>query len=268
MKQLIRNAPAKLITLLIAAVMTSAHADTLYDRLLTEEKLDYIPHWRRLFNTTKISGLLECGCGLSTKYFLDHAKRVISIEHVTPGYGGKLYNEALAMFSGIENWEPLLYNGNYRSNSFNNACAYQCTMHRDYALIDPTYLKELDKHFKTVIKSYKVDVAFVHSVVYIRGDFVKVLLANQIPIVVAHGTNSDNGDIDDLYGWIKVVTPPDYVKIFIPFGSGTTFWISKALPDVIASMQAYVGAMKELRESGQEVTFDNITQLADGAPCF
>jgi hypothetical protein len=260
------------VILLIAAIMAYASAEAKeidYDWLVSVEKSEYIPHWRRLFNTTKISGLLECGCGLSTKYFLDHAKRVISIEYVTPGYGGKHYKEAMALFSGIENWVPILYNADYRSNSFNNACAYQCSMHRDYALIDPTYLKELDKHFKAVIKNsclagYTIDAAFVNPTVYIRGDFVKVLLANKIPIVVAHSTSSDNGNLDDLYGWIKVVTPSDYVKIFIPFGSGTTFWINRALPDVIASIEAYVDAMKQLRVRGRDVTFDNITELADG----
>ena len=40
----------------------------------------------------------------------------------------------------------------------------------------------------------------------------------------------------NLYGWNKVETPPNYIKIYIPFGQGTTFWISDKLPNVIASM--------------------------------
>lgn len=211
-----------------------------------EYSTDHIPSWQCLFNTIKVRGFLECGCGMSTKYFLDHAEKVISIEYITPGYGDRIFKEYVSLFGHIPNWLPMTYNEDYRSNSFNNACAYQCSMHKDYALIDSTYLKELDKHYKKLMKKaqdegYNIDVAFVNSGVYIRGDMVKVLLANNIPIVAAHHTASDAGttEIKNLYGWNKVVTPTSYEKIYLPIGQGTTFWISKQLPDLIASMTVY-----------------------------
>ncbi len=231
---------------------------------------DHIPHWRCLFNTMKIRGFLECGCGYSTAYFMDHADKVISIEYITPGYGDKWYQECLTLFADRSNWIPMTYNADFRSNSFSNACAYQCSTHQDYALIDPTYLKELDQHFKQLINTsksygYPVDVAFVDPGVYVRGDLVKMLLANKVPIVAAHDTISDNGthEKQNLYGWNKVVTPPNYVKIYIPFGQGTTFWISDQLPAVIATMKAYRDAMISFQECAGDIDYDFLTQLAD-----
>lgn len=245
-----------------------------YDWLTEQAKLssytDHIPHWKRLFNTMKIRGFLECGCGYSTAYFLDHADLVISIEYINPGYGDKWYKDCLELFADRSNWIPMLYNEDLKSNSFNNACAYQCAMHQDYALIDPSYLKEMNQHFKLQIINAEllgndIDVAFVDPGVYIRGDMVKLLLANKIPIVVAHDTASDNGykEKKNLYGWNKVVTPPHYVKIYIPFGQGTTFWVSDRFPEVIASLQEYQEGIIRLKEQGMEVKMEDLTQLAD-----
>lgn len=232
------------------------------------EAIAHIPHWRRLFNTMKVRGLLECGCGYYSGYFLDHADTVISIEYMTRGYGGYWYKICLPLFNDRPNWVPLTYNENFRSNSFNNACAYQCTMHRDYALIDSTYLRELDRHFKIQLNKHEIDVAFVNSTLYIRGDLVKLLLANEVPLIVAHDTLSDHGteEEENLYGWNKVITPSTYTKIQIPFDSGTTFWISNQLPDVISSIWEYREAILHLREVGVEVGYDELKYIADMTP--
>jgi hypothetical protein len=164
----------------------------------------------------------------------------------------------------------MLYNGDFRSNSFNNACAYQCSEHRDYALIDATYMKELYKHFKDLIQQaksggYDLDVAFVDPGVYLRGDMVKLLLSLEVPIVAAHDTLSDIGSEEEtnLYGWNKIITPSNYVKIYIPFGQGTTFWINEQLPEVIASIQQYRDDIAFLQSFGIKVSFDNLKALAD-----
>ena len=239
---------------------------------------DHLPHWRRLFNTTKVQGFLECSCGLSTKYFLDNAEQVISIEYVMPGYGDMWFQHYFKIFQDQPNWTPMLYNEDFRSNSFNNACAYQCALHKDYALIDATYLRELFQHYKSVIKNaqsngYSIDAAFVDSTLYVRGDLVKVLLAHKIPIVAAHDTLYSMDCVDtsgselhmgnDLYGWSKITTPPDYVRVDIPFGAGTTFWISSRLPEVIRSMQDYRDNILQLKSLGLSVTFDDLTEFAD-----
>ncbi len=231
---------------------------------------DHIPHWRKLFNSMKVHGFLECGCGFSTAYFMDHADKVISIEYVTPGYGDLWYKECLKLFSDRPNWIPMTYNGDLRSNSFNNACAYQCSMHKDYALIDSSYLKELDRHFKVLIRQaneggYPIEVGFVDPGVYIRGDLVKLLLANKIPVVAAHDTASDYGteEEENLYGWNKVNTPADYEKIYIPCGQGTTFWINKEYPDVIAAIQKYRSSILNYLRVNDTISPDELTQFAD-----
>jgi len=231
---------------------------------------DHIPHWRRLFNTMKVRGFLECGCGYSTVYFMDNADKVVSVEYITPGYGDDWYQVCVSLYADRPNWIPMTYNANYRSNSFNNACAYQCSTHQDYGLIDQTYLNELDRHFKEEIKKgndngYPIDVAFVDPGVYVRGDLVKVLLANNVPIVAAHDTASDYGtkEIENLYGWNKVATPPNYVKIYIPYGQGTTFWINEKQPAVIASMLAYRDAILQMMDNGGALGWQDITGIAD-----
>lgn len=231
---------------------------------------DHIPHWRRLFNTMKVRGFLECGCGFSTTYFLDHADKVVSIEYITPGSGDRWYQYCLSLYSERTNWVPMLYNAEFRSNSFINACNYQCSTHRDYALIDPTYLRELSQNFKSVIKKaqaekYDIDVAFVDPGVFIRGDMVKLLLALNIPIVASHDTDSDVGtdEEENLYGWNKVVTPSNYVKIYIAYGKGTTFWISDQLPEVIAAMQEYRNSILQLIDLGMRISLDDLKRIAD-----
>lgn len=239
--------------------------DWLIDCAKNTSYTDHIPHFRRLFNTMKIRGLLECGCGYSTKYFMDHCAKVVSIEFMTPGTGDLWFNECLKLYKDCPNWVPLAYNANHQDVSFNNACAYACSEHKDYSLIDSSYLNRLDLYFKTQIdiahqEGKDIDVAFVDPGVYTRGDMVKVLLANKVPIVMAHDTACDpDSDADEgCYIWFVVKTPADYEKIFIPFGQGTTFWIHKNLPEVIQSITAYRNMILQDVSS-----FDRLTEIAD-----
>lgn len=81
----------------------------------------------------------------------------------------------------------------------------------------------------------------------------------------AHDTASDAGIAEktNLYGWNKVVTPPNYQKIYIPFGQGTTFWVSEQLPYVIDSLISYRNAITNLRDNGVEVHHEDLKILAD-----
>ena len=207
---------------------------------------DHISHFKRLFDTVKVRGFLECGCGFSTKYFLDHCDKVISIEFLNPGCDDNWFKKCLDMYQDYTNWVPLTYNSDHADVSFNRACAYACSEKRDYSFIDPTYLLSLDRFFKMQLQTAAdqgtpIDVAFVDPGVYVRGDMVKLFLENRVPIVMAHDTNCDAGEeaTQGFYVWFVVRTPPDYEKIRIPSGAGTTFWISKELPDVIASIKDY-----------------------------
>ena len=91
---------------------------------------DHIPHFRRLFNTLKVRGFLECGCGFSTKYFMDNCDEVTSIEFMTKGTSDIWFNECLRLYSDCSNWVPLAYNADLKNDSFDNACGYQCSIIR------------------------------------------------------------------------------------------------------------------------------------------
>lgn len=234
---------------------------------------DHLPHWKRLFNTTKVRGFIECGCGFASKYFMEHTDKVVSIEYINSGYDNSKYLAFVEIYKDQANWIPVLYNADMRSNSFNNACAHQCATHLDYALVDAAYVRELYQHFKKIIvkaqsENYDIDAAFVNPGMFLRGDLVKLLLAHKIPIVAAHGTSSDQGAEEkaNLYGWNKVTTPANYEKIYIPFGQGTTFWVSDQLPDLIASLQEYRDNIIKLTDLGYGISFDDIKQIANEVP--
>ncbi|MBS0627733.1 MAG: hypothetical protein JSS09_05935 [Verrucomicrobia bacterium] len=200
---------------------------------------------------------------------MDNCERVVSIEFMNPGTSDLWFKECLKLYKDCTNWIPLAYNADLKDTSFNEACAYACSVHKDYALIDPSYLDSLDQYFKNQIarasqEGQDIDVAFVDAGVYTRGDMVKVLLANNIPIVVAHDTACDYGsDVDEgYYAWFTVKTPTDYEKIYIPFGQGTTFWISKNLPDVIESILAYRNMMTQ-ELNGSRDWAESLTTFAD-----
>lgn len=230
---------------------------------------DHVPHFRHLFNTIKVNGFLECGCGFSTKYFIDNAQKVISIEFMTPGTGDFLYNEAKRLFSASPNWTSTIYNADLKNESFNNACAYQYITHKDYALIDSHYVSDLEKYLKTQLETarqdgHAIDVAFVDPSVCVRGDMVKIFLENKVPIIVAHDTATDSASetTEGLYEWFKVKTPSDYEKISLPFGQGTTFWISKNLSEVIDSMQKYRDRLFERGIKGA-LKIEELKEIAD-----
>lgn len=229
---------------------------------------DHIPHFRRLFNTIKVRGFLECGCGYSTKYFLDNCDKVISIEFLNPSTNDLWFNDCLNLYRSCANWAPIAYNKDLKNESFNNACAYECATYKDYAIIDSRYLNELYLYFKDQINTARkegtdIDVAFVDPGVYIRGDMVKILLYLKVPIVVAHDTDSDVGsDVNEgLYGWFKVQTPYDYEKIYIPWGKGTTFWIRKDLTYCINSIKTYRDSIKK-QETGK-LSYEILKEIAD-----
>ena len=263
------------LCLLLMSAIYSKEADFItYEWLIDVAQktayTDHIPHFRRLFNTTKVRGLLECGCGYSTKYFMDQCKEVTSIEFMTKGTSDLWFKECFKLYADCDNWIPIAYNADLKNDSFDKACGYQCSTHQDYALIDPRYFQELDHYFKQLLdaaarRGKNVDVAFVDAGVYIRGDMVKILLQHHVPVVIAHDTASDVGsDVNQgLYGWFKVKTPLDYEKIFIPVGVGTTFWIHKGCPEIIASISEYRDQILKLDNA---MDYAALTRIADLNP--
>lgn len=244
-----------------------------YDWLATVAKntpyTDHIFHFRHLFNTMKVRGFLELGCGFSTKYFIDNAKQVTSIEFMSPTSGAFLFNEAKRLFKECKNWTGLAYNQDLKDDKFNLACSYHYVTHKDYSLVDASYLDALSSFMKAQLRTIRqegseIDVAFVDPAISLRGDLVNILLDNKIPVVVAHDTSNDQETMSDecLYGWNKVKVPQDYEKIYVSLGEGTTFWISKSLPNLIESMQKYRDLL--LDQAQQKcLKVEDLTSLAD-----
>lgn len=231
--------------------------------------VDFTPHFRRLFNSMKVRGLLECGCGMHTKYFLDNCPKVISIDHRTPEIKSSSFQKCVKVYGYHTNWLPLVYNADLKDKSFNLACLYQSSKRKDYSSLDSRYAKNLEQFFRKYLTLAQqdgtpIDVAFVDSEVCLRGDMVKILIANRVPVVVAHDTESDvsSNSKKGVYGWFKVQTPTDYEKIYIPFGHGTTFWVRKDLGFVVSSLTAYRESIEEANKA-KNVSWDMLTELAD-----
>lgn len=243
-----------------------------YDWLLTNEgqtyaATGYLPHMRTLFNLMHVKGFLECGCSYTTKFFLERSEAVTSVEFISPGLN--VFKYATKLYQNQPNWKHIFY---YGSESFSNACNYQCANHKNYALIDPSYLEEMNTFFKEQIQiahenQLDIDVAFVNPPIYIRGDMINILLKNQIPVVIAHDTEGDGKtDLNSkLYGWDKIETPGNYEKIVIPFEHGTTFWIRKDLPKVIKAMKKYRKntVKSKILKKDDKTRYKQLTKIAD-----
>ena len=197
---------------------------------------DHIPHFNHIFSAKKMHTFLEFGLGFATKFFLDHCDRVISVEFVTNGYGPDWLKECLMLYRRAPHWTPIAYFSDYSKDMswaplyfvggkmVSDACGYQCATHQWYALIDDSYLKELDGFISNIIDETPVDIAFVDAGIYLRGDLVQ-LLFGKVPLILAHDCPRTPGDKDDVYGYCRVKPPADYEEITIRTGKNTTIWI-------------------------------------------
>jgi hypothetical protein len=199
---------------------------------------DHVPHFNKLFKEHKVRTLFEFGVGFETKYFLDSCDKVISVEFVTNGYGPEWIKSCLNLYQNFSNWVPIVYFTGYQdsmkwapykyagSDSVYTATSYQCATHRNYALVDDFYLKELNSFISRLAKSNRIDVAFVHPPINLRGDLVQ-LLFDKVPIILANGTSTTRNTPNDVYGYSRIKTPDNYEEISLPNGHGTTIWIEK-----------------------------------------
>lgn len=218
-------------------------ADDITYTFLTEpgpNRVDYIPHFKTIFDAIKIKTLLEFGENVGTKYFIDSCNKVISVDFITHGYGPGTLQSYLSLFAECPNWIPIVYFSGYQgsypywapykylaSEHVYKACSYQTVTHKSYATIDNFYRVELEAFIKNLIKCHKIDLAFVHPILYLRSDLVE-LLFSKVGIIVAYDTNCRHGgEIDDVFGYFRLQVPDDYEEFFLPGGAGTTVWVSK-----------------------------------------
>lgn len=219
---------------------------------------DHIPHFRKIFENYKVRDFLEFGLGFSTKYFLDHCEKVISVEFVTNGCGPDWIKECIKIFAGCPNWEPIAYFSDYRgdpswskhsffgSDQVYKAASFQCSHHRTYPFVDNAYMVELDSFISSLIQKNHIDIAFVDAGVYIRGDLVQ-LLFNKVPVIVAHDARCRaQGEKEDVYAYYRILPPNNYEEMFIDAGNGTMVWIEKSdeLAPVREALKEYIHQAK------------------------
>ncbi|MBS0620312.1 MAG: hypothetical protein JSS61_02505 [Verrucomicrobia bacterium] len=229
--------------------------DWLLDFSVDNGITEHVPVFREIFKHAKIKTLLEFGMGYSTKYFLDHCKKVISVELLTSGFGPLWTHHFLSLYEEVYNWFPIMIFSHYEgdtnwapykylaSEHIHKAASYHCATHKDYAAIDDFYLKELGAFISGLAKCHTIDLAFVDSGLYLHGDLTK-LLFNQVPIIVAHNTwNRTEGVHDDLYGYSKIQTPENYIEIVCPLETRATVWVLKN-----AKNSALIERLKEYAE--------------------
>lgn len=235
----------------------------------TMSQADYLPHLRRLFHTMEVRGFLECGYSFSTRYFLENSERVFSIEFLAPSVKTDYFPLCLQLALPCKHWVPLQYNVGYSDIGFNRACDYQKNTHKDYALVSSKYLERLAQYFQKCLMDAKnegtpIDVAFVDSNAPLRGDMVNLLLANNVPVVVAHdtGCESDLFAQTNPWGWAKVQTPANYERVDICQNNGTTFWIRKDQAFTLSSIKIYKDSLNAVDAQGK-ISWVAATEIAD-----
>jgi len=184
--------------------------------------LDHLKPFGRLFSATAIQNVIEFGLGDGTRFFLEHAAQVKSVEIVTQrsaADGTKWFAKCREQYRAFPNWHPVFM----VCDDFLEA-ADRCAIERRLypATIDDRYLKSLSGIVSDVIKDASYDLGFVDYGLHIRGDLVNCLFG-RTRIIVAHDTNSPA----EIYGRDKIIDHPDYVKVRYSKGQGTTFWFHR-----------------------------------------
>lgn len=199
---------------------------------------DHIPVFKKIFETIKVKTLLEFGLGYSTKYFLDHCTKVISVEVVTNGAGPEWIRKFLDLYKGYSNWVPVAYFSGYKgdfswapykyfgSEALAKADSYFGVTRQSYAGVDPSYIKELQTFINNLAKYNKIDVALVDPAMGIRAEFVQ-LLFGKIPVIISHDLGAWKLFGIDSYGFANLKVPEDYEEIYINKGKGTGVWVQK-----------------------------------------
>ena len=227
--------------------------DITYEWLSHQPYSSHISHLKFVLDEIKPTCLLEFGMGFSTKFFLDRCDKVLSVEYITEGYGPEYYILFVDLYADFSNWIPIAYCTGYygpthwapykivANDCVHRAASYQCATHKHYADIDSSYLVEQDQFVKDLVSCHDIEIAFVDANIYLRGDLVQILF-HKVPVILAHDTvTRANGEMNDVYGYSRIVTPLDYEEIFLPGGSGTTAWIVKEPPytELIQSLKQH-----------------------------
>lgn len=219
------------------------------DSLLHDRYTDHVRVFKEIFASRQIRGVLEFGLGSSTRFFLNRAEKVISVEFITKSKGPDFLNHCLKLYNNRPNWFPIAYlsgctKSTYLIDQFpcirlfqGSTRVYEANVllsnDPNRALLgDRTYYKDLEGFTKKIISQNQIDLAFVDSALNLRGELVESLF-NKAAIIVAHDFPADIQLIDpsqDRYGYTAVNMPANYESIY--FGpplcqEGLIVWINR-----------------------------------------
>ncbi len=213
---------------------------------------DHIPHIQKIFDNYKVKTLLEFGLGYSTKYFLDHCTKVISVEFITRGLKPDWIKYCLGLYQDYSNWIPVAYFSNYSGDFswapykfFGTSKLFEAEQQYVPSLqfpSDTAYLTELNTFITNITKYHKIDMVLVDPPTLLRGPLVQ-LLFDKVSIIVAHDCFSYCTDkISDIYGYRRLKVPDNYETIFINKGKTTLVWIKKSEETLIQLMKEYAAS--------------------------
>lgn len=195
---------------------------------LNDPYTDHIPIFDYFFSKVEVSSFLEFGLGKATRFFLENCDAVTSFELLVPSQNPDWYTHCVETYQEYPNWTPILHIG---SEAMEQANLLGCQSLVNPALYDGSYLLEIKDLCETMTIDNHFDVVFVDPGVHFRGDIVNEFFG-KAPIIIAHDTAYGHA----AYGWDRISTPFDYVRIDYPLGCGTTFWIHKSKEEAIRAL--------------------------------
>lgn len=213
--------------------------DLSYESLAADLWTDHVRSFQQLFKIQKINSFLEFGVGKGTKFFLDNCQSVTSIELVVESRQKDVepwYEKCCDFFKNYTNWNPSMH---VFSSNFDQA-DQRAHEQLDPEEIDGAYLTEINLLCDQIFQSQKFDLAFVDPGIHIRGDIVNALF-DRVDIIVAHDTACT---LHQMFGYYKVRSPNNYVKLVSKYGSGTTFWIKKDKIELIQKLRMLLPAFE------------------------
>lgn len=189
---------------------------------------DHLKPHEEIFKKYKIESMIEFGLGEGTRFFLDNLKEVVSVEIYT-----KDINLATKLripddswmrtfgekFASYKNWEIIFHDCGKDILEAEHDVTGHGNVERGADPRSDGYKKEIRNLIKQLFKNKKYDYAFVDPGVHLRGDIVNALFG-KVKIIGAHDTNTK-----PIYGYNRIIVPPDYNILENRDGEGITFWI-------------------------------------------
>lgn len=196
---------------------------------------DWHFYFSKIFETTKISNMVEFGLGVGTPYLADNSGYLKSIELSLGSYNLQWYQQTVESMKKHKNWDCVYIEVNDQIIQANeNAQKLR------FPLQDVGYLDELNNLVLPLITDKKYDFIFVDAGIHTRGDLVNISF-HKADIIAAHDTSRDpNRILKNVYGYNIVYVPDDYTEIhFEDTYMGTTIWVKKDKEDLISVLKNY-----------------------------